>query len=250
VPLRIAVPSPTSRLYPVASKALEELLGKRTPLVGRTLLTSLGDGSLLVYCRGTDVSTLVALGVADIGLTGYDMVAETVAGGRSAPIIRSLAPARTSYVCLLMPEERGHISRIYTEYPNLTRAWLRCSRTFRDADVITVHGSLEGVVALDGQSAGVLLVTSGETANANGLDRCVPLLATDLCLISYGSAASCFSGIDPKSLTMLELPRFCLEPAALHGLLRRRRTAGTAHAVASPGKGRTAAHRLLHEHAG
>jgi ATP phosphoribosyltransferase len=235
VPLRIAVPSPTSRLYPVASKVLERLLGKRTLPVGRTLLTSLGDASLLVYCRGTDVSTLVALGVADIGLTGYDMVAETVAGGRPTPMIRSLAPARTSYVCLLMPEDRGHVSRIYTEYPNLTRAWLRCSRTFRDADVITVHGSLEGIVALDGQSAGVLLVTSGETANANGLDRCMPLLATDLCLISYGSAANCLSGVDTESLTTLELPRFCLEPAALHGLLRRRRTAGTAHAVASPG---------------
>ena len=85
------------------------------------------------------------------------MVAETVAGGQPAPAIRSLAPARTSYVCAVMPRRRVHISRIYTEYPNLTHAWLRHSRTFRGAEVVILHGSLEGIVALDSQSAGVLL---------------------------------------------------------------------------------------------
>jgi ATP phosphoribosyltransferase len=162
----------------VAARALDKALERPIGPHGRVLLESLADGSQLVYCRGTDVGALVALGAADIGLTGYDMIAETVAGGRPAPTIRSLAPARTSFVCLAKPERRTHVTRIYTEYPHLTHAWLSCARTFGDAEVVTLHGSIEGIVAVDDQSAGVLLVTSGETAQANGLDMCLPLLAT------------------------------------------------------------------------
>jgi len=225
----------------VAAKALDILLGGQQVVPhGRLLLESLADGSQLVYCRGTDVATLVALGVADIGLTGYDMVAETVASGRPAPTIQSLGPARTSYVCAVMPEGRTTVSRIYTEYPNLTRAWLRHSRTFGGAEVITLHGSLEGVVATDDQSAGVLLVTSGETARVNGLDMCLPLLATDLCLISNDSAADDFLGVSAESLAHLELPDFCQEPTALRGLLPRREPTWQTHARTQTGKDRAA----------
>ncbi|MGD0560080.1 MAG: hypothetical protein ABSA93_34575 [Streptosporangiaceae bacterium] len=242
MPMRIAVPSPTSRLYSVTSVALGRLLSQQAAPRGRRLLESLPGGSQLVYCRGTDVATLVALGVADVGLTGYDMVAETAAGGGPVPEMRSLAPARASYVCLLMPENRARVSRIYTEYPNLTRAWLGHSRMFRGAEVVTLHGSLEGVVALDDQSAGVLLVTSGETARANGLDRCLPLMATDLCLIFYDATAQSLGGIAGlESLALLELPAFCRATAALHGLLRRRQATRPAYAFAQVGESRPAA---------
>jgi len=70
MPPCIAIPSPTSRLYAVAAEALDALLGQPVVPRGRALLECLADGSQLVYCRGTDVATLVALGVADIGLTG------------------------------------------------------------------------------------------------------------------------------------------------------------------------------------
>jgi ATP phosphoribosyltransferase len=91
MPLRIATPSPTSRLYGAAAEALNRVLGTPTAPHGRVLLESLADGSQLVYCRGTDVGVLVALGVVDVGLTGYDMVAESTANGRPTPTIRSLA---------------------------------------------------------------------------------------------------------------------------------------------------------------
>jgi len=148
MPLRIATPSPTSRLYGAAAEALNRLLGTPPAPHGRVLLESLADGSQLVYCRATDVGVLVALGVADVGLTGYDMVAEATANGRPTPMIRSLAPARTSYVCLVKPERRTHVTRIYTEYPYLTRAWLGRSHLFGGAEVVTLHGSIEGVIAL------------------------------------------------------------------------------------------------------
>jgi ATP phosphoribosyltransferase len=207
------------------------------------LLDSLPDGPQLVYCRGTDVGVLLALGVVDIGLTGYDMIAEAVASGRPPPFIWSLAPARTSYVCLLKPEQRTTIKRVYTEYPHLARAWLNRSRVFSEADVVTLHGSIEGVVALDDQSAGVLLVTSGETAKANGLDVCLPLLVTDLCLVAYAqppSPSGILCGLDIGSLPTLELPEFC-RVSALHGpvphpLPRARAT----HAVTPAGEDWTA----------
>ena len=171
--------------------------------------------------------------MADIGLTGYDMIAETVTGGTPAPVIWSLAPARTSYVCVLAPQRRTRVTRIYTEYPHLTQAWLRRSRLFGRADIVTLHGSIEGVVALDDQSAGVLLVTSGETAQANGLDMCLPLVATDLCLVAYRQAleevaeSSILGRLDLDTLPILELPEFC-RVSALHGpLLHRLAQAGT-----------------------
>jgi ATP phosphoribosyltransferase len=133
VPQCTAIPSPTSRLYPVAAKALDRMLGEPTAPHGRVLTEAQSNGWRLMYCRGTDVGALVVLGVADIGLTGYDMVAETIASGRSAPTIWSLAPTRTSYVCLLKPEQRTHVTRIYTEYPHLTHAWLSHSRMFTGA---------------------------------------------------------------------------------------------------------------------
>jgi ATP phosphoribosyltransferase len=212
MPLRIAVPSPTSRLHSVAAEALNSLLGRPTSPSGRVLLEPLGGGTQLVYCRGTDVGVLVALGVADVGLTGYDMIAEAAASGiRASPLIWSLAPARTSYVCLVKPESRKQVRRIYTEYPGLTRAWLACSDIFGGAEVVTLHGSSEGVIALDKQSAGVILVTSGETAQANGLDMRLPLMATDLCLAAREEPAARLGRLDMAALPILELPEFCRE---------------------------------------
>jgi ATP phosphoribosyltransferase len=211
MPLRIAVPSPTSRLYGVAAEALNRLLGAPTAPHGRVLLESLADGSQLVYCRGTDVGVLVALGVADVGLTGYDMITEAAANGRPTPAIRSLAPARTSYVCVVKPERRTHVTRIYTEYPYLTRAWLSRAHMFGDAEVVTLHGAIEGVIALDDQSAGVILVTSGETAQANGLDMCLPLMATEyaaflpMIAIAYGYVWRLVRTIDPRARLVIGL---------------------------------------------
>lgn len=248
--LRIAMPSPTSRLYQPARGALDKIVGQPAFPDGRALFKSFGDDWQILYCRGTDVATLVAERVADVGLTGYDMIAETAAGRRPAPVIHSLAPARTSYVCLLLPPERTHVSRIYTEYPNLTRAWCRHSLAFRDPDVISLHGSLEGVVALDKESAGVILVTSGETATANGLTRCVPLLATDLCLVSYEATPQAVLGrAGLQSPTPLELPDFCRESAALHELLRCRPATSSANALCPADEGRTAAGHSLSAHA-
>lgn len=216
MPMRIAMPSPTSRLYSVAAEALNELLGTRTAPHGRVLLESLADGSQLVYCRGTDVGVIVALGVADVGLTGYDMIAEARASVGPTLMIRSLAPARTSYVCLVKPQRRADIKRIYTEYPCLTHAWLNHAHMFDDVEIVTLHGSIEGVVALDDHSAGVFLVTSGETAQANGLDMCLPLLATDLCLVTHGDLSGRLGTLNIDSLATLELPAFCRE-TALYG---------------------------------
>jgi ATP phosphoribosyltransferase len=254
MPLRIAVPSPTSRLYPVAAEALGTLLGRPIQPHGRALVDSLPDGTRVVYCRGTDVGVLVALGVADVGLTGYDMIAETTAGGRPTPAIHSLAPARTSYVCVLKPEGRTRITRVYTEYPHLTQAWLTHSRTLYGVEVVTLHGSIEGVVAHDNESAGVLLVTSGETARANGLDTCLPLLATDLCLVTrsgqrgFLGGLGGLGGLDIDSLSALELAAFCRE-IPLHGsLLPRPYRAGTAYAIAQADQGRTATCHALRPH--
>lgn len=245
MPLRIAIPSPTSRLYSVAAEALNRMLGTQTAPHGRVLVESLADGSQLVYCRGTDVGVLVALGVADVGLTGYDMIVEATANGRPTPVIRSLAPARTSYVCVVKPKCRAHISRIYTEYPYLTRAWLTRAHMFGGAEVVTLHGSIEGVVALDDHSVGVILVTSGETAQANGLDMCLPLMATDLCLVTYGDQPARLGTLDMNSLATLELPAFCREMALYGPVFRCRNPPKPAYALAQANEDRSATGRAL-----
>jgi ATP phosphoribosyltransferase len=215
--MRLAVPSPTSRLHPVAFAALEAALGDLGPpsTRGRALVQRLPSKLELLYCRGTDVPQIVARGVADAGLTGYDMAIETSLGTGVRLEMRSLAPARSSFVCYVTVSYRAPISLIYSEYPHLARSWIAATHDLNSAEIITLHGSIEGVVKVDEAAGGIVLVTSGETLQANGLGCCVPIVATDLCIVRRGSEPTAIGDLVLDTLPQLSLPQFVLDPGSL-----------------------------------
>lgn len=219
-PLRIAVPSPTSRLHSVVTEAVGPALQAAggTPHamspVSRTLVERLESGDTLVHCRGTDVPVLIARGFADLGFTGYDMAVEAALSTGRALDMRSLAPARPSYVCYATVPGRTPVRRLYTEYPATAGRWARATRGLRDAEVVELHGSLEGVVRSDPEAAAFVLVTTGETLDANGLLDRTPILATDLCLVRREHEPAEWDGLPAADLPVLPMPRFCQEAAA------------------------------------
>lgn len=112
------------------------------------------------------------------------MAVETTLSTGAALDMRSLAPARTSFVCLLAPPGRTGTQVIYTEYPFLTRAWVRVSRQYHDVEIITTHGSTEGLARVDDRAAGVVLVTSaglrGQTTSRSASRSWRPTSASSL----------------------------------------------------------------------
>lgn len=212
MPIRLAVPSPASKLHAVAFAAVERLVGAtlRYPHDSRELVLRSDDHRVeLVMCRATDVPALVTQGVVDAGLTGYDVAVENALATGVVLDMRSLAPARTSFVCLLSPPERFDIGVIYTEYPHITRAWARTSSRYGDIEIVPTRGSTEGVIQVDERAAGVALVTSGRTAQANNLEVRAPILATDLCLVTADRARSIGTGLSLDALPRLSMPRLC-----------------------------------------
>ncbi|KIR66470.1 MULTISPECIES: hypothetical protein [Micromonospora] len=202
----VAAPGSSSRLHGPAA----ELTGGLFPGLAVNHPRSLwhrAAGDTLVLCRGFDIPRLVSTGVVDIGITGYDTCVEWSLASGAGLVLRALPAARTSFVTYCTVTGRD-VRTVYTEYPALTRAWLAARADAGQPRVVPLRGSTEGVIRADPHGAGVLLVTSGETMAANGLDHDVPLLATDVCLATRAGASPAPGLIDVESLPLLELPSF------------------------------------------
>ncbi|WP_158289860.1 hypothetical protein [Micromonospora sp. S4605] len=235
----VAVPSPSSRLYgPVA-----DIVGSRFAGLDeahrRSLWHRMGADSL-IRCRGFDIPELVASGAVDVGITGYDVCVEWCLANDQPLTIRALPPARTSFVTYCAVAGRKPRT-IYTEYPAITRAWLDACANLRSMRIVRLNGATEGVIRADDSGAGVLLVTSGQTLAANGLDVEVPLLATDVCVVTRTPSCSGGTLIDLPALPVLPLPSFATQRASGEPIQRQtRRRAASVTRGASGGSSRGA----------
>jgi len=204
---RIALPSSTSRIHSSLLDLIRDAIDQPDLTFNmRNLHLPISDDYELILYRGTDVATVVGHGAADIGITGYDMAVEWSLEHNLDLDIRSL-PSRTSFVTFATVSGRT-VERIYTEYWNLTKAWQASSTRWADAELVRLHGSSEGVIRTDERSAGVLLVTSGVTAEVNGLDLTMPLLETDAVVVRPKGSDHRIGHIDPSALPTLGMPTF------------------------------------------
>lgn len=204
----IAVPAPSSRLHDPIVNLATAFLADATQRHPRSLMGQSGDNSI-VFCRGFDIPLLVALGSVDLGITGYDVCVEFSLANNQKFVMRGLPAARTSFVSYCTVPGRD-VRTIYTEYPAIARAWLASRADPFPCDVRRLHGATEGVIRSDPQGAGVLLVTSGETLRANGLDLDVPLLATDVCAVAR-TVEPIERMIASDVLSVLDMPSFCAD---------------------------------------
>jgi ATP phosphoribosyltransferase len=134
----------------------------------RKLVHDCGELRVLVL-RSSDVPTYVALGAADVGVAGSDVLDEAgrdlyepldLGIGRCRMIVAERADAPV--------DEKSQIHlRIATKYPRLTRAYLQ--RRGVHADVIELSGAIE-LGPLTGLCHRIVDITqTGETLRQNGL---------------------------------------------------------------------------------
>lgn len=132
---------------------------------GRALRHDAG-GAILIEMRNADVPTYVDLGVADAGIVGKDVLAES---GRSLyePVDLGFQACRLS---LIRPVGAvSPVRRVASKYPKLATAYLR--KRGSSAEVIKLSGSVE-LACLTGLADAVVdLVQTGGTLRANGLEE-------------------------------------------------------------------------------
>jgi len=139
----------------------------------------------ILFVRTSDVIEFVGDGVADIGITGRDLLAEA---GRALPVTRALGYGR----CRLAVAVPGDTPiqavddlaglRVATAHPNVTRAF------FRDraipVEVIALSGAVEVAPRLGLAEAIVDLVSTGSTLQMNGLRAIEDVLSSEAVLVA------------------------------------------------------------------
>ena len=137
---------------------------------GRKLL--FGDIGV-VTMRPSDVPTYVEAGAADVGITGKDVLMENperqifeladLGFGRCEVVLASQEGPDRAAAAL----SRLGVMRIATKYPRIAAAYLEQSG--RQAEMVTVHGSVE-LAPLTGLADAIVdLTATGMTLSENGL---------------------------------------------------------------------------------
>jgi ATP phosphoribosyltransferase len=145
----------------------------------------------ILFVRTSDVVEFVGDGVADLGITGRDLLAET---GSALPVTRSLGYGRCR-LAVAVPSDTPYQAvddlaglRVATAHPNVAR------RFFRDrmvnVEVIALSGAVEVAPRL-GLAEGIVdLVSTGSTLVMNGLRAIEDVLASEAILIANNAAAA------------------------------------------------------------
>ena len=175
-PLTIALPK--GRIFEEGVALLSRAgLPLELPEKSRALQWRMGHVTLLEL-RNQDVPVYVDLGIADMGIVGKDVLAES---GRTVyePLDLGFSRCRLSFI-----REVGAtspIARVASKYPNLTRAYLLERGLL--AEVVKLSGNIE-LAALTGLADAVVdLVQTGSTLKANNLEELEVLMESSARLV-------------------------------------------------------------------
>lgn len=182
--LRLAVPNkgrmvePTLRLLHDAGLVFDEH--------DRSLVARVQNFDLdILFVRTNDIIEFVGDGVADLGITGIDLLAET---GAELPRVRDLGYGRCR-LAAAVPNDSAHRTvedlaglRVATAHPNTARRYF----AGRDipVDIVPISGAVEVAPRLGLAEAIVDLVSTGSTLVMNGLRQVGDVLASEAILIA------------------------------------------------------------------
>ena len=182
--LRLAIPNKGRLLE--STLALLKDAGLVFEAHDRSLVSRVDNHPLdILFVRTNDVVEFVADGVADAGITGGDILAES---GVALPKLRDLGYGRCRLTAAV-PADAPYDTitdlngvRVATSHPNVTRAF------FADqgipVDVITLSGAVEVAPRLGLADAIVDLVSTGSTLQMNGLRAIGDILASEAILVT------------------------------------------------------------------
>ncbi len=156
----------------------------------RSLVISTNDPALdIIYVRPIDIPSYVASGIADIGITGHDMVTE-----RRADVMELLSLGfGTASIVLAVDEDSGmknpknlNNKRISTEFPSIAKRYIE--RIGIRAEIISVGGACEATPHLGISDAIIDITSSGTTLKQNRLTVIDTILQTQTMLIANHSS--------------------------------------------------------------
>ncbi len=182
--LRLAVPNkgrlvePTLALLHDAGLVFEEH--------DRSLVARVQNHPLdILFVRTGDVVEFVGDGVADIGVTGGDLLAET---GAELPVVCMLGYGRCRLAAAVPAdspfEAIGDLAgvRVATSHPNVARRFFATQSLA--VDVVPLSGAVEVAPRLGLADAIVDLVSTGSTLAMNGLRAIGDILASEAILVA------------------------------------------------------------------
>jgi ATP phosphoribosyltransferase len=201
--LRLAVPNKGRMLEPTVALLRDAGLdfedGTRA-LVARVSTFPLD----ILSVRTDDIAEFVADGVADLGITGTNLLNEA---GVDLPVHLELGYGRCRLEAAVpndaaarsLLDLRGQ--RIATSHPNSTR------RAFADrnieVEVVTISGAVEVAPKLGLADAIVDLVSTGSTLVMNGLRSVGELLSSQAVVVGSAEPVAARAGLADELLTML-----------------------------------------------
>jgi ATP phosphoribosyltransferase len=186
--LRLAVPNkgrlvePTLRLLHDAGLVFDEH--------DRSLVARVQNFDLdILFVRTNDIIEFVGDGVADLGITGIDLLAET---GAELPRIRELGYGRCRLAAAVPTDAPQQAVedlaglRVATAHPNIARRFF--AERHIPVDVIPISGAVEVAPRL-GLAEGIVdLVSTGSTLVMNGLRQIGDVLASEAILVANPTA--------------------------------------------------------------
>jgi ATP phosphoribosyltransferase len=186
--LRLAVPNKGRLVEP--SVSLLRDAGLVFEEHDRSLVARVQNFDLdILFVRTNDIIEFVGDGVADIGITGVDLLTES---GAELPRLRDLGygrcrlaaavPTDTPYQAV---EELAGL-RVATAHPNTTRRFFDERRI--PVDVIPISGAVEVAPRLGLAEAIVDLVSTGSTLVMNGLRPIGDVLSSEAVLVANPTA--------------------------------------------------------------
>jgi ATP phosphoribosyltransferase len=201
--LRLAIPNKGRLVEPTVNL-----------LRGAGLVFEAGDRALvarvqnfdldILFVRTNDIVEFVGDGVAELGITGLDLVAESET---TAPQLRTLGYGRCR-LTLAVPNDSTYQSaadlaglRVATSHMNLTKRFFGESGI--KVDVIPVSGAAEVAPRLGLADAIVDLVSTGSTMVVNGLRPIEEIFASEAVLIANAGAQRVHGPVFDSIVTML-----------------------------------------------
>src|SRR5260221_742340 len=143
----------------------------------------------ILFVRTNDVIEFVGDGVADLGITGDDLLSET---GAELPRVRSLGYGRCR-LATAVPNDAPYQAveqlvglRVATAHPNTARRVFEARGV--PVQIIPISGAVEVAPRLGLAEAIVDLVSTGSTLVMNGLRQIAEVLASEAILVANPTA--------------------------------------------------------------
>lgn len=134
----------------------------------KLIFESTVPGVRFIILRGSDVPTYVQRGVADIGVSGKDMLLEDGAANLYEVLDLNIARCKLMTAGVKGVEHSGSRIRVASKFTNIAKSY--CAEKGLQAEVIKLYGAMELAPIMDLADLIVDIVDTGNTLKANGLE--------------------------------------------------------------------------------